>query len=351
MDAHLLAQTPMFSAGLALLVLAIAAAGVMLTFAGAQLLALVLGAVGLGVGSLLGVVLGDTLLAGVPLWVCAVGGGIVGAVIASLSSRLAAAVILAIVFGAAGWLGVASAERRGWVRLEALVAPSNAPATSTSSPAAGSAEGTDDASASDDASRHHGTASAALRLAAGELMEASTPDGPLNAFLAAHLEPRLDPFLQPIEASVPAELSAGLSTGLSAATTPPKEVIRLLRREWEAASRPQRTLMIACSAMCAFVGLCFGIVAPRWTAAVTTSLLGSALLIGCAAVAMAQLAPAPGSIASGGSAASSDAAGSPRSMASPSSGSPTTWTIFWGVLALAGTAVQCSRREPKRDQA
>ncbi|MFO0872593.1 MAG: hypothetical protein U0575_01295 [Phycisphaerales bacterium] len=102
--------------------------------------------------------------------------------------------------------------------------------------------------------------------------------------------------------------------------------VALVARQWAIASRPVRTLMLACAAMCGFVGLCLGVLASRWTAAFVTAIVGSVLVILCAAAAMQQFL------------------GDPTALP----GSRPGWTLAWAVLAMAGTAVQVHARPAER---
>ncbi|HMN96766.1 MAG TPA: hypothetical protein PKC43_05335 [Phycisphaerales bacterium] len=344
-----LAQHSSFSPGLAILVAVAAIIGVLLTFAGARLLPLLLGIVGLAAGGGVGAILGESLPAGVPVVACAIGGGALGAILASLSSRLAAAATLATVLAASGWLAVASAERRGWVQLEHQAGPGAAAARPDSNgPGLDQREAVVKAIAAlrtslgiEGVDRARGSDAWGGPDPTGGRAQPSSPGPGAEVSHASHGD-LAEPFRRP-----------EFRVGMAAALAPPRAVGDLLIAQWRAASRPLRTLMVAVAAMCAFIGLCVGVVASRWTAAVTTALVGSLLLVGCIAVGTAAIMPARA--ASDRPSESGPEPGSKpdeQREATPSlggaQGATAAWTALWAALAIAGTAVQTlSRPSPK----
>lgn len=274
------------SIGAALLVLVTGVVGVLLVFAGHRLLGVALACIGAIVGGVVGWAIGEVFLPSIPAWSLAVGAGFVGAIGAALSSRLTAAAALGAVLALAGWMSVASAERHGWLAFAPTGAASAAASASdgeTTRPAAGSAAG---------------VATDALRAEAMRSFGASVRE---------RSERLVAPIWSPAVERRLGELRALIDDGVA-----------LIGRQWTLSSRPVRTLMLACAAMCGFLGLCLGVLASRWTAAFVTAIVGSVLVLLCAAASVQQFL--------------GDASALPGSRAG--------WMVAWAILAMVGTAVQ-----------
>ena len=267
--------------GLCVLILATGAVGAVFVFAGHRLLGAALAILGAGLGGVVGAAVAELLLPSAPAWVVVTVFALVFALVGALSGRLAAAFGLAVILGVAGVLVVVSADRHGWIGFADR--PASAP-TSVAQPAPG-------ASAPNDA---------APPLTAGTTAA-------LRQGVAARLESISAPLRTPaIEAQLGGVRSL-VADGWS-----------MLLVRWEGSPRPVRTLMLACGAMCGFLGLCLGLLAARWTAAFVTALLGAVLVILAVAAGTQQFLGDPATIP----------------------GQRTTWLIAWATLAMIGTAVQ-----------
>lgn len=284
------------SIGAVLLVLVTGVVGVLLVFAGHRLLGVTLAVIGAIVGGLIGWAVAEVFLPSIPTWTMALAAGVLGAIVAALSARLAAAAALGAVLALAGWMSVASAERHGWLAF---------------SPSAVEriASGADGSPKATSPSVVAGAAESAIQAHAARSLGASVRD---------RTERLVAPIWSPNVERRLGELRALVDDGVA-----------LIGRQWTVASRPVRTLMLACAAMCGFLGLCLGVLASRWTAAFVTAIVGSVLILLCAAASIQQFQSSMG-----------DASTLPGSRAG--------WTLAWAILAMVGTAVQgLGQREPK----
>lgn len=270
--------------GVALLILASGAVGCLLVFAGQRLLAATLAVAGAVLGGVLGAAIGEVLFPALPTWAFAAGFALLGALFGALSSRLAAAAALAAILGITGALSVTSAERHGWIGFAARdgAPPSakekgEAPALPPSAPAP------------------------AIDLARDGIVLAVRRD--VSERVARMSSPLRTPAVEANLGALQAMIADGWAGLISG---------------WNSSVGPVRTLMLACGAMCGFLGLCLGLLASRWTAAFVTALVG-ALVVMLAIAAGAQ-----------------QIFGDPTTLP----GSRAGWLLGWGLLAMCGTAVQ-----------
>lgn len=266
--------------GILILTLAGGAVGLLFLLAGSRLLGFTLAILGALLGGIVGAAVAELLLPGAPAWVLIGGMAAVMAVVGALSGRLVAAVALACILGVAGVLAVGSADRHGWIDF----------ASPTARPGEKAGEATQDerSPAASDTPAREGTIAA----------------------LRANVASRLQDLAAPLRPTAAEERLGALDALFAEART-------TFTSRWEASSRPVRTLTLACGAACAFLGLCFGVLAPRWTAAFVSAVLGASLVLMAVAVGLPQL-------------------GGVETMP----GSRRTWMIVWTALAMGGTAVQ-----------
>jgi len=286
-----------FPIGLAVLLLATAGVGAILLVAGNRVLLAGLGLLGALGGAIAGWIAFEVFIPDAPAWVGAVAGGTIAAILLALSARLVIAVMLALILGCAGWMTVSSAERHGFIDFDP-----NELASVDSPSADGAAPGTGD------------------RIGNGTGNGAASPSSPDYTMRGA-VEERLVRLAISFRAPQ-------LERHLNATTSYIGAGVDSARRQWTHTPPALRTLMFASAGMCAFLGLCLGLVAPRFTASGITAALGATLLVLCAAVVIQQFTGGDGA----------DAA------TAPLPGSRELWLGGWTLLTLAGAVIQTVRK-------
>jgi len=270
-----------FPIGLIVLLLASAGVGLVLVFAGNRVVLAGLGLVGAIVGLILGWIGFEILLPDAPAWVGAVALGTLLSILLALSSKLMLASLLAIVLGAAGWMTVSSADRHGLFDFE------RPPAVAL-------------------VDEHEPTAKRDA--------ERTEAEGVESTFRGA-VEDRLMHLALSFRAPQ-------LQRQLATTTEHLRSAIDAARDQWRETPAALRTLMLASAGMCAFLGLCLGLVAPRLTASGLTAAFGAALIVLCALVTLEQFA-------------TTDA---------PSTPTPGLWLGGWSLLTMTGVVVQTMRK-------